>query len=365
MTRIVLYLLTLCGVGILVLALVGGGGVADDVTVIKLGHGLDTAHPVHMAMVSMGERLAEKSGGTMRVDIYPSEQLGSERELLELLQIGSLDITKVSAATMEGFAPSYQLFSVPYLFRDREHHFAVLEGEIGRELLLAPQQYLLRGLCYYDAGSRSFYTKDRPIETPDDLAGLKVRTQESRSAIAMVNLLGGSATPVSWGELYSALQQGVVDAAENNPPSFHLSHHYEVCGYYSLDEHTTIPDVVLIGTKTWERLTPQQREWLQEAADESAQYQKQLWQEASQEALEAVQEAGVEVNYPDKAPFIEKVQPFYEQYEKPEQGAWSPIDSTVHSLIQRTLAIEAPADVAEADVAEADVAEAPAAELPQ
>ena len=311
--------------------LLPGCGVQSDVTVVKLGHGLDTNHPVHHAMVFMQERVAEKSGGAMRIDVYPSQQLGTERQLLELLQLGSLGMTKVAAAVLEGFAPSYKVLSLPYLFRDEAHRFKVLEGDIGKELLLDGQQYWLRGLTYYDAGSRSFYTKERPINTPDDLAGLKIRTLESATQVQMVNTLGGSATPISWGELYTALQQGVVDGAENNPPSFYTSRHYEVCKFYVLDEHTGIPDVLLISTIIWETLSVQEQQWLTEAAWESAQHQKILWKEASEEALRAVQEAGVEVIYPDKTLFAEKVAPIYESYRT---------DSTIYALIQRIRAVE-------------------------
>jgi tripartite ATP-independent transporter DctP family solute receptor len=304
----------------------------QDVEVIKLGHGWDAAHPVHKAMVYMNERLQEKSGGTMRIDIYPSEQLGSERECLELLQIGSLGMTKVSAAVLEGFASDFKIFSVPYLFRDEEHRFNVLEGEIGRNLLLAGEKYWLRGLTYYDAGSRSFYTKNRPVKAPDDLRGLKIRTMEAPTSIQMVNALGGSATPIAWGELYSALQQGVVDGAENNPPSFYLSYHYEVAKFFSLDEHTAIPDIVLISTKVWEKLTPQQQQWLQEAADESGEYQKVLWKEATEEALRVVQEAGVEIIYPEKEPFVEKIEQMYEAYKT--------TDPVIYDLIQKVRAVE-------------------------
>ncbi len=303
-----------------------GCSAESDVTVVKLGHGLDSVHPVHKGMVFMAEKVAEKSGGKMRIDIYPSQQLGTERELLELLQLGSLGMTKVTAAVLESFAPSYKAFSVPYLFRDRDHHFRVLEGEIGKELLLASQKYWLRGLAYYDAGSRSFYTKEVPIRKPEDLVGLKIRTLESQTQVEMVNTMGGAATPISWGELYTALQQGVVDGAENNPPSLYTSRQYEVCKYYSLDEHTTIPDVLLISTIVWETLTPQEQEWLQEAAEESAQYQKVLWQEASDAALEALEEYGIEIIYPDKAPFAEIVAPIYESFKS---------EPEVYDIIQR------------------------------
>jgi tripartite ATP-independent transporter DctP family solute receptor len=291
----------------------------EHVTVLKLAHGLDPSHSVHKGMVYMAERVYEKSDGHMRIDIYPSGQLGSERENVEMLQIGSLAITKVSAAIMEGFAPSYRVFGLPYIFVDRDHVERVLDGDVGREILMDGEQFWLRGLAFYDAGSRSFYTKDRPIEHPDDLRGLKIRVMQSPSAVNMIRAFGGSPTPISWGELYTALQGGVVDGAENNPPSFYLSHHYEVCGYYSINEHSTIPDVLLIGTKIWNNLTEQEQQWLQEAADESAIYQRDLWVESERYSLQKAEEAGVKIIYPDKAPFIERVQPLHETYKQDER----------------------------------------------
>lgn len=311
---------------VLAASLVAGCSGPSDITVIKLGHGLDAAHSVHRAMEFMGERLAEKSEGTMRIDLYPSQQLGSERELLELLQIGSVGMTKVSSAALEGFVPKYRVFGLPYLFRDDEHRFNVWEGDVGREILESGQRFGLRGVTYYDAGYRSFYTKQRPVNSPADLTGLKIRVQESPVAMQMVRALGGSPTPIAWGELYTALQQGIVDGAENNPPSFHLSRHYEVCPYYSLDEHTAVPDVVLVSMVIWNDLTDQQKQWLQEAADESAVYQRELWNESVAEALTAVEQAGVEILRPPKEPFAEQVEALYESY----RG-----ESEIYDLIQR------------------------------
>ncbi len=282
-----------------------------DKRIIKLGHGLGVTHPVHEAMLFLAKKVEEKSGGKMVVKVYPNQQLGSERELVELLQIGSLGMTKVSSAALEGFAPTMQVFGMPYLFRDDAHQLAVLQGEIGKKLLLDPQKYLLRGLCYYDSGKRSFYTKDKPIETPSDLAGLKVRVMESNTASNMVKSLGGSPTPVSFGELYTALQQGIVDGAENNAPSLYTSKHYEVCKFYSLDEHTALPDVMIVSTKVWESLNEQEQQWLQEAADESATYEYKIWAEATEESLSELKKAGVTITYPDKQPFREAVEPMY------------------------------------------------------
>lgn len=298
--------------------------------VIKLGHGLDTSHPVHKAMLFMGERLEDKSGGTMRIDIYPNQQLGSERECLELLQIGSLGMTKVSTGVMENFAPGLKVFGLPFLFKDREHRFNVLESQIGEDFLNSSIDKRLKGLTFYDAGSRSFYTK-KPIETPKDLEGLKIRVMESQTAINMVKLLGGSPTPIAWGELYTALQQGIVDGAENNLPSFHLSRHYEVCKYYLMDEHTALPDELVIGTPVWNKLTEQQQKWLKEAAMESSEYQKKLWREAELKALEEIKEAGVTVLEADKEKFREKVQPMYEEFSK---------DPEMKQIIEEIQAVE-------------------------
>lgn len=299
-------------------------------TELKLAHSLDINHPVHKAMVRMAELVAEKSAGQMGIDIYPSQQLGTERQCLELLQIGSLAMTKVSASVMENFAPSNKVFSLPYIFRSDEHAYAVLDGEIGRELLLQGQDYWLRGLCYFDAGSRSFYTKEKPVATPADLKGLKIRVQESQTSMDMVKALGGSPTPISWGELYTALQQGVVDGAENNPPSFYLSRHYEVCKYYSINEHTSVPDILVISTIVWKRLSSQEQQWLQEAADGAARYQRVLWAESEKEALEAVAAAGVEISYPEKEQFSELCNTVYEQYRK---------DPAVADIIDRIKAV--------------------------
>ncbi|MCD4710805.1 MAG: TRAP transporter substrate-binding protein [Bacteroidales bacterium] len=287
--------------------------------VLKLAHGLDPSHPVHKAMVHMAERCKEISDGELTIEIYPSGQLGSEQQCVELLQIGSLAITKVSAAVMESFTEDFKVLGLPYVFRSKEHSFKVLDGEIGDELLLSTEPFWIRGLCFYDAGSRSFYTIDKPINHPDDLKGLKIRVMKSITAMEMVKAQGGSPTPISWGELYTALQSGVVDGAENNPPSFYTSHHYEVCKYYSLNEHTMVPDVLIISQRVWEKLSDQEKSWLQQVADESVPVQRKLWAESEKESLKIVKEAGVIITYPDKEPFSNKVTGLLESYRENEK----------------------------------------------
>jgi tripartite ATP-independent transporter DctP family solute receptor len=298
----------------MIMTLLTGCHGESKVTVLKLAHALDLIHPVHRGMVFMSERVEEHSNGRMRIDIYPGGQLGAERELIELLQIGSLAMTKVSTAPLEAFVPEMQIFGVPYLFRDQEHRWKVLNSSTGKRLLLSGEPYFLRGLCYYDAGSRSFYSVNKPIHSPADLRGMKIRVMKSITAVQMIQALGGSPTPIPWGELYTALQQGVVDGAENNAPSFYTSHHYEVCKYYSIDEHTAIPDILLISTRAWSGLTQQEKEWLRRAVDESVVYQKKLWEEATREALEEIQKMGIQILYPDKQPFLRAVQVMHDSY---------------------------------------------------
>jgi tripartite ATP-independent transporter DctP family solute receptor len=284
--------------------------------VMYLAHGLPQSHPVHKGIMAFQAALEEKSGGTLKIKIFPDAQLGSEREVLELLQIGSVAATKVSSATLSNFVPEYHILGIPYLFRGKKHKFDILEGPIGKAILAKGSKFWLRGLCYYDAGSRSFYTSEKAIRTPEDLAGLKIRVMNNQMAINMVNSMGGSATPLSYSELYTAIQQGVVDGAENNAPSFVSSNHYEISKYYTLDEHSAVPDVLVIGTKFWEGLNAEQQKWVQEAADESSQAQKVFWKESVDESMRVAREAGVEVIIPEKSLFAEKSKSVLEEFVK-------------------------------------------------
>ena len=309
-----------CTLLLVSLGLLAGCKPQQDVTTLRLAHTLDQQHVVHKAMVLMAERLEHYSNGSMQIDIYSGGQLGNERELIELLQIGSLAMTKVSASSVESFVPQMRVFSVPYIFNDNAHLWQVLNSATGQQLLQGLSTARLHGLGYYDAGSRSFYSTNTEIHTPADLRGKKFRVLASQTAVRMVEELGSAATPVDWGELYTALQQGVVDGAENNPPSFYLSRHYELSKYYTLDEHTAVPDVLIMSLPVWQDLNPQQQHWLQQAANDSIAYQRQAWQQSSDEALAAVKAAGVKVIYPDKQPFREAVAPFHQSLKQTDIG---------------------------------------------
>ena len=285
-----------------------GGGNAGQM-VLKLGHGLDTAHPIHLSLEHMKERLEDLSDGAVTIDIYSGGVLGSEVQSIEQLQKGSLAMTSQSVAAMENFIPSMATFSLPYVFRDSEHFWQVLNGDVGHELMQKGEEKFVRGLCYFDSGSRNFYTKDKPIRTPDDLKGMKIRVMNSATAIDMVKALGGAPTPIDFGELYSALAQGTVDGAENNPPSFYSSKHFEVCKHFSTDGHTRVPDILLVSTKVWDRLSPEQQAWVTQASEEASTFQRALWKENTESSLKKAKAEGVTVYEVDTAVFAKKVQP--------------------------------------------------------
>lgn len=299
------------------LALSACDEVQSDTRTLRVGHSLPLDHPVHLGLERMATDLAMRSGGRMALAIYPAEQLGSEREMIELLQVGALDMTKVSASPLEGFKPEMGVFGLPYLFRDGAHYWQVLDGPVGAELLASLRPVRLVGLGYFDAGARSFYTKDKPVELPGDVSGKKIRVMNSAMAIATMRAFGASATPLASGEIYTSLQQGLIDAAENNPPTYLAQRHYEVAPYFSLDEHSAIPDVILLSAETDARLSEQEREWLRASMQVASEYQRALWAQATEDALARLKAEGVTITRPDKAPFREGVRPVYAELDNP------------------------------------------------
>lgn len=307
--------ITVFAVGIIYAVCVRHGQLSHDgsaIRILKLGHGLSMQHPVHKAMEIMAERIKELSKGTMEVQIYPSGMIGSETECYKQVQNGQLDMSKTSAATLETAMPVMEAFSAPYVFRDATHFWKVLDGPIGTEL--AENFPGLRGVAYFDAGTRSFYTSKKPIHKVEDLENLKIRTQESRCAMAMVTAFNASPTPIPWGELYTALAQGTVDAAENNLPSYESGRHTEVCKYFTFSEHTRIPDVLLIGRKTWDSLTEEQQGWIMTAGREASIAQRELWSAEEKVSYEKAKALGVEfITIEDKKPFEEKMKAVYDK----------------------------------------------------
>lgn len=297
----------------------GGTGAAAGTRVLKFAHSLPTDHPVHKGLEELGRRLEERSGGKLKLALFPNGQLGSETQCLEKVQTGTLDMTKTSAAPIGNFISAYKIFSLPYLFRDGDHYWHTLDGPVGGEMLglLAKTDdgsaSGLHGLGYFDSGSRSFYTVD-PVKTPADLRGKKIRVMSDEVAMDMVQALGGSPTPIAYGELYTALKQGTVDGAENNPPSFVTSRHYEICKNYVLDEHSRIPDVIVISSKVWDSLTAEERGWLHDSIADASQFQRELWKTDTEKSMKDLEAAGVKVVVPDIELFRKAVAPVVEKY---------------------------------------------------
>lgn len=292
---------------------------------LKFAHALPTSHPVHLGIEHMAKRVFELSEGKMELIIFPSGQMGDETNCIEQVQRGTLDLTKTSAAPMGNFVETLKLFSLPYLFQDSDHYWNVLDGEIGKGVLQllserddgSPTGF--EGIGFFDAGSRNFYA-DFPIRTPSDLEGKKIRVMRDPVAMDMVAALGGSPTPIPWGELYTALKQGVVDGAENNPPSIVSSGHDEICKYLTLDAHSRIPDIVIMSSKTWNSLSGDQQNWLNQAMDEASLFQRKIWKESTEESLKEMKEKGVEVIEVDTQPFRDLVKPVISEYGKGRIG---------------------------------------------
>lgn len=305
---------------ILLLLTITGCGTSDsgDVKKLKLGHALTETHPVHLAMVRFAELTKERTNGSVEVVIFPNGQLGGEREITELMQAGAIDMIKTNAAPLEPFASEYAVLSLPYLFRDMEHHLKTLKSEVGEEILGLTEDRGFIGLTFYNSGTRNFYAS-KPINTPDDLKGMIVRVQPSKIPVRMMELLGGSATPLSFGEIYTALQQKVVDGAENNLISYADSKHSEVAKCFTFDEHSMVPDILLINTKSWDKLTPEEQKAVKSAALDSFDYQNTLWDEMEKKQIEILKSQGVEFYNVDKTPFQEKVKPMYEEAMKNER----------------------------------------------
>ncbi|GGR72652.1 tripartite ATP-independent transporter DctP family solute receptor [Nocardioides luteus] len=241
--------------------------------------------------------LAEKyTDGRIKIQVYANAQLGEESDAIEQVQMGSIEMTRISSAPMGEFVPAMGLFSLPYLFDDADHLWRFLESESGKKLLGEVDGAGFKGLGYYDPGARSFYTSKKPITAPADLKGLKIRVQQSQVQIDFIKALGGSPTPMDYGEVYSSLQSGLLDGAENNEPSYYSASHYEVAKNYTLDRHMRVAEVLLINKDVWAGLPAEDQEALQKAADESAPFQREKWDAQVESDLEKLRGEGVKIN---------------------------------------------------------------------
>ncbi|MCF7352587.1 TRAP transporter substrate-binding protein [Vibrio sp. CK2-1] len=282
---------------------------------LTLGHAMSLDNAAHKGMVIFADKVKEKSNGDLTVKIFPNAQLGSERDQAEQVVTGAIDMAKINGSLAESFEPTFKVISIPFLFNSPEHMRSFMRSDSAEELLQSSKGKGFIGLTFYDSGSRSFYAK-KPIKTPEDLAGLKIRVPESPTMMKMISLLGAKATPLPFTEVYTGLQQGVIDAAENNVSSLVEMRHSEVAKFYSMDQHTMSPDLIIISENTWANLSEEERKIMKEAAAESLEEEIKIWDQTENANVEKAKKMGVTFVEVDKAKFQEKVKPMLDDAKK-------------------------------------------------
>jgi tripartite ATP-independent transporter DctP family solute receptor len=275
---------------------------------LRLAHGLPVSHPVHPAMQHFADIVRERTRGEIEIALFADGQLGQEADLLSQVQAGKLDFLKVSASLLERFQPAYRVLNLPFTLRDRAHWLNVTANDVGRDILASTTPAGIVGLTYYDAGARSFYGQ-KAINHPDDLKGLKIRIQPSETMIRLLQLFGAQGVELAWSNVYVALKSGVVDGAENSVAALIVGKHAEVVTHYSFDEHTMIPDVLLVGAGRLDAMTPAQRDIVREAAWSSYHHMNTLWTAFEAQSRREIEARGVKFVVPDKAAFIAQAAP--------------------------------------------------------
>ena len=325
--------LLLSAMGLVVLSGCGTTEASSEEQIVLRYAYASNSQPVIDSMVEFGRLVEEKTDGQVTVEYFPDGQLGSETELIELTQTGGIDFTKVSGSALEGFSKDYSIFSVPYLFDSEEHFFEVMENKaITDEIYNSTEELGFVGITYYDSGQRSFYMTDGPVNSLADLKGKKIRVMQSETALKMVELLGASPVPMGSSEVYTSLQSNLINGAENNEFVLYTAGHGGVAKYYSYDEHTRVPDIVIMNSEVKERLTDEQYEAVLAAAKESTEFEKAVFKDAvEEEKAIAEKEYGVVYNDLDTTEFLAAVQPLHEQFKNDEN--YSELYQEIRSLV--------------------------------
>jgi tripartite ATP-independent transporter DctP family solute receptor len=262
----------------------------------------------------MNDRLLERTNGRHRIVLFHSRQLGEEEATIAQTRAGAIDIDRVSIGPLAAFIPDLRILSLPFLFRSADHFHKTLDGEIGNTILASFEAHGFVGLTYYDSGARSLYNKVRPVRTLADLKGLKIRIQQSEVAADLVRALGAEPVVLAYGQVLTGLSAGLIDGAENNWPSYVTTEHYKVAPYYTLTEHTMLPEVLIMSKKAWDGLSPEDRVIFQEVARESARFMRRQWEAWEDQARNVAEGAGVTVISDfDRAPFIEATKGIYDR----------------------------------------------------
>src|ERR1700731_894774 len=289
----------LFGVAALLLGLIGGpAAAADQKTILKASDVHPEGYPTVQAVENMGKKLEQASNGRLSIQMYASMQLGGEKEMIEQAQVGAIQFVRVSVGTLGPVVDDLNVLNLPFLFRDTAHMNKVVDGPIGQQLLEKVSNNAaakLVGLCWMDAGARSFYDTKRPIKSIADLKGLKIRVIGNPMFVDMANALGANGVAMGYDQVFSALQTGVIDGAENNPPSFVFDNHYQVAKYYTLTEHLVVPEILVFSRKTWDALSAEDRELVRKFAHEAQLEERGLWTTYEQQAIDKAKAAGIQI----------------------------------------------------------------------
>jgi len=289
-------------------------GAASAQTVLRSSDTHPDGYPTVEAVKYFGKLVEERTEGRYKVEVYFGAQLGQEADTIEQVRSGVIDLNRVSLAPWNSLVPLTMIPSLPYLFRSPEHARHVMSGPIGDEIAKGFEDYGVVVIAYYDGGARSFYNSKKPINSMADLAGMKFRVIQSDVFVDMVAAIGASATPMPYGEVYSAIETGVIDGAENNFPSYESAKHFEVAKNFSLDEHTIVPEVFVMSKAAWDKLTPEDQAIFKQAGKESMTKQFELWDARVASSRKIVEDAGSQITTPDKQPFIDAMKPVYDKY---------------------------------------------------
>ena len=274
-------------------------------------------YPTTLGAYYFADLVHEKTEGKIEILIYDNSSLGSEPSVIQQLQLGGIDFSRISISSLADIAPQLHVVQMPYLYRDSEHMWKVLDGDVGQQILGAFEGSGMVPLSWYDAGSRSFYSTDKPIHTLEDLQGMRIRVPESSLMEDLISALGGIPVPMAFDKVYSALETGQIDGAENNWPSYESTGHHETAVYYTVDEHTRVPEVQLISRATWDKLPKQYQTVIVECAAKSAEYERLPWKRRTQSSKEYVIKNGcqvIELSAEEKQKFRSASLPVYEKY---------------------------------------------------
>ncbi len=314
-----------------------GGGSSDKAAssgeqmTLRYAENQPEDYPTTKGAYKFAELVKEKTNGRINIEVYHSAQLGDEKAVLEQLQYGGIDFARASISPIAEFDPDLNVLQLPYLYRDSDHMWKVLDGEIGDKLLAGLEKTNIIGLSWYDAGARNFYVTGHEIKSVADMKDLKIRVQESSMMMDMVKALGASPTPMAYGEVYSSLQTGVIDGAENNWPSYESTSHYEVAPYYVLDEHSRVPEIQMVSKKLWDSLSADDQKIIRECAEESAKFEREEWAKREKASEEKVRQGGAtitELTPEAKQGFKDAMQPLYEKYGADYKDILTAIENT-------------------------------------